>query len=80
MFVNVSNGNFKLAAGSPCIDSGSSNGDIPTTDIDGNSRCDDPSVPNVGGGPIPYYDIGAYEYLCVGRTPPAPPTGLRIVN
>jgi len=49
LFVNAAGGDFRLKAGSPAIDSGTSSG-APSTDIDGNSR---PS----GSG----YDMGAYE-------------------
>jgi hypothetical protein len=71
---------FGLQSTSHCIDAGDSGGNIPSTDINGNSRCDDPSVPNTGGGPFPYYDIGAYEYPCVVITPPPPPEGLSILQ
>lgn len=78
-FVDSANKNFRLKAGSPCIDAGSSDSNIPVTDIEGNSRCDDSNTPNTGGGSKPYYDIGAYEYKC-SVTAPAPPTNLRIAN
>jgi len=53
---------FHLMYGSPCIDSGTSDG-APLTDIDGNVRYDHRATQNKGGGSYPYYDMGAYEYL-----------------
>ena len=54
-------GNYHLAAGSPCIDSGRSQG-APTTDYDGVSR------PQGAG-----YDIGPYEWAPLGsRGTPSP--------
>lgn len=50
LFVNVAAGDFRLKAGSPAIDSGTSTGAVPSTDIEGNSR------PNGSG-----YDMGTYE-------------------
>ncbi len=39
------------------------NGDIaPSTDLDGNPRADDTTVPDTGAGAPAYTDIGAYEY------------------
>jgi parallel beta-helix repeat protein len=49
LFVDLANGNYYLQAGSPCIDSGTSEG-APSTDIDGIPR------PQGAG-----YDMGAYE-------------------
>ncbi|MBL7178005.1 MAG: C10 family peptidase [Desulfobacteraceae bacterium] len=46
----VGGGDYRLAAGSPCIDTGTSSG-APNTDIDGNPR------PQGSG-----YDMGAYEF------------------
>ena len=60
-FVEPDNGDYHLQAGSPCIDSGTSEG-APSTDIDGTPR------PKGAG-----YDIGAYEAnLPVGLTPYTP--------
>jgi parallel beta-helix repeat protein len=58
--------NFRLTSGSPAIDSAKS--DVLLTplgshDALGNSRCDDSLTPNTGGGPNPYYDRGAFEYV-----------------
>ena len=54
-FVDPSAGDFQLMAGSPAIDSGTSNlANWPTTDADGNDRFDDPDTPNTGSGPVPY--------------------------
>jgi hypothetical protein len=61
-FEDVASDDYRLAAGSPCIDSG--DGDVaPTTDLLGNPRVDDPATePNTGIGVPDYTDIGAYEY------------------
>ena len=58
--------NFRLTSGSPAIDSAKS--DVLLTplgshDAVGNLRCDDSLTPNTGGGPNPYYDRGAFEYV-----------------
>lgn len=56
MFKNQSSGNYRLAADSPCIDSGS-NGDAANLDCDGLIR------PQDGNGDMfATVDIGAYEY------------------
>lgn len=60
-FVNPAQGDFHLQAGSPAIDAGSSDG-APTADLECRSRVDDPGTPNTGGGALPYFDIGAYEF------------------
>jgi len=60
-FVNPEEGDFHLQPGSLAIDAGTSDG-APSTDLEGRTRFDDPSTPNTGGGAIPYYDIGAFEY------------------
>jgi parallel beta-helix repeat protein len=56
MLVDPLNGDYRLQSGSPCIDSGTSEG-APSTDIDGTPR------PQSGG-----YDMGAYEYVGTGNT------------
>ncbi len=48
-------------AGSPLIDAGTSDFGVPTTDIRGFARFDDPDVANSGSGATPYTDIGAVE-------------------
>ena len=57
---------YRLAAGSPAIDSGKSDA-VPTSegnqDAAGNSRCDDPFTANTGIGPRTYDDRGAYEHV-----------------
>ena len=59
-FVNAAAGDFHLGDYSPCIDA--ANGAYaPATDLAGNSRQDNATMPNVGSGP-PWADIGAYEY------------------
>ena len=69
-FVNPSQGDFRLQAGSPAIDAANSIG-APLTDLEGRRRIDDPGSPNRGVGPVPYVDIGASEF---GSAPAAPPT------
>ncbi|NLX23253.1 MAG: hypothetical protein GXY55_16500 [Phycisphaerae bacterium] len=81
----IGDNNYRLSAGSPCIDSGS-NAVLPTDttdvdrddvtlellpeDLDGNHRLwDDPATPDSGEGTPPIVDRGVYEY---GSIPPAP--------
>jgi len=59
---------FALGAGSPAIDVGTADGDVPSTDLFGNARADHPEVANGGAGPIDYTDLGAIEAMGV---PPA---------
>ncbi|HET6513986.1 MAG TPA: DUF4082 domain-containing protein [Thermodesulfovibrionales bacterium] len=56
LFVNAAAGDFRLTAGSPCIDTGTNDG-APTSDIMGYPR---PSDGNGDGMAIT--DMGAYEY------------------
>ncbi|GAG30690.1 unnamed protein product, partial [marine sediment metagenome] len=42
----------------------------PASDIEGNSRVDDPDTTNTGTGTPDYADIGAYEYQVAGNQPP----------
>ena len=58
MFVDEAAGNFRLLAGSPCIDTGSDTLSVGSSDLDGN--------PRVINGTI---DMGAYEY---GTQAPGP--------
>jgi parallel beta-helix repeat protein len=73
LFVDPANDDFRLAAGSPCIDAGD-NSNVPssvTTDLDGNPRLtDDPDTPDTGDGTAPIVDMGAYEFQPDG--PPIP--------
>jgi ribosomal protein L24E len=59
-----SNPDLHLRESSPAVDSAdsSASGEQPA-DRDGVARLDDPNVANTGGGPAPYYDRGAYEFL-----------------
>ncbi len=59
-FVDNPNDDYRLTAGSGCIDAADGNVD-PTTDILGNSRYDDSSTANTGTGDPNYVDMGAYE-------------------
>ena len=62
-FVDVVNHDYRLKDGSPCIDSGTSEG-APERDFKLRCRYDDPSVePNTGGGQFNFFDMGAYEYF-----------------
>ena len=58
-------GNYRLMAGSPCIDAGD-NSAVPvgiTTDLDGKPRfSDDPNTTDTGSGIPPIVDMGAYEF------------------
>jgi parallel beta-helix repeat protein/predicted outer membrane repeat protein len=66
LFVNPTNGDYHLSAGSPCIDAGD-NTAVPediTTDLDGNPRfLEVPETPDTGNGTLPIVDMGAYESL-----------------
>jgi parallel beta-helix repeat protein len=64
-------GNYYLNPGSPAIDS--ANADAPSqplSDIDGNSRVDDPATPDTGSGVRTFDDRGAYEFLPLGQSLP----------
>lgn len=69
-FVDPLAGDWRLAAGSPCIDAGDA-AMVPadaTTDLDGLPRfVDVPESPNNGAGPNPHVDLGAFER----QNPPA---------
>ena len=71
LFVDPDNGDYRLQAGSPCIDA-ANNLFVPlgiTTDLDGNPRfVDDPDTPDTGNGDPPIVDMGAYEF----QPPPCP--------
>ncbi len=61
----VSSTDYRLSAGSPCIDAGD-NTAVPagiTQDLDGAARfADDPDTPDTGNGDAPIVDMGAYEF------------------
>jgi parallel beta-helix repeat protein len=74
-WIDPQNGNFRLMAGSPAIDSADSSADgAEPEDIDSNPRVDDASVPNTGTGPRTYDDRGAYEYQAANLPDNDPPT------
>ena len=62
---DLAGGNYRLSAGSACIDAGD-NGALPgdvTTDLDGLARfTDDPATPDTGLGGAPIVDMGAFEF------------------
>ncbi len=61
LFADPDGGDFRLQAGSPCIDA--ADGTLaPEFDLDGNARIDDPDAPDTGLGP-PWADMGAYERM-----------------
>ncbi|UCD74768.1 MAG: hypothetical protein JSV91_13390 [Phycisphaerales bacterium] len=64
-FADAGSGNYRLSAGSPCIDAADNNA-VPawvTTDLDGEQRfVDDPDTDDTGLGDPPLVDMGAYEY------------------
>ncbi len=62
-FGNPAAGDFHLLAGSPAIDAADSGvPNWPATDAEGHARGDDPATPNTGRGPVPYADLGAFEF------------------
>ncbi|MGD8452363.1 MAG: hypothetical protein PVJ57_11140 [Phycisphaerae bacterium] len=82
---------YRLTAGSPCIDSGDNTypardpcdldedmcyTDPAPLDLDGRVRYhDDPASPNTGNGPPPLVDRGAYEFEAGTVMPPGPCPG-----
>ena len=75
LFMNAAAGDYRLAYGSPCIDTGTNLSAIVTNDLDGNPR------PLDGNGDgIAAFDMGAYEvvpahYVWQGSSTPTPPYG-----
>ncbi|MCL4692643.1 MAG: PKD domain-containing protein, partial [Candidatus Hydrogenedentes bacterium] len=66
MFADPQDGNYRLAANSPCIDA---------ADIEGKPRfIDSPFTADTGSGVAPLVDMGAYEFLPEGAAnlPPVP--------
>lgn len=65
-FVDAPGGDYRLRAGSPCIDAGD-NGAIPagiTADLAGRARrLDDPATADTGTGGSPIVDLGALEFV-----------------
>jgi len=64
-FINPGSDNYRLSAGSPCIDAGD-NTTVPVgiaTDLEGSPRIvDDPNTTDTGNGTAPIVDMGAYEF------------------
>jgi hypothetical protein len=70
LFVNPAGDNYRLTAGSPCIDAGSNEAAAGIlTDLDGNLR-----LWNGDDIPEAEVDMGAYEYGSVKPSPTATPT------
>ncbi|QDU86217.1 hypothetical protein Pla163_33670 [Planctomycetes bacterium Pla163] len=63
--VDIAGGVYRLAAGSPCIDSGDNAAivGLPPYDLVGTARAmDDPATPDSGSGTAPIVDMGALEF------------------
>ena len=78
-FVGPGGGDFRLAPGSPGIDSADSAAiGERQTDLTGNARVDDPATSNTGVGPRSFDDRGAFEL----QPPPAavPPAAVLVVS
>ncbi len=65
LFVNPSNDDYRLGAGSPSVDAGR-NASVPSgvlTDLAGENRfVNDPATADTGSGSAPLVDMGAYEF------------------
>ncbi len=64
MFLDAAGDDYRLQAGSPCIDAGT-NTPLPpgSEDLDGNPRfVDDPCVADSGAGVVSLADMGVYEF------------------
>jgi hypothetical protein len=64
-FVDPGRNDYRISAGSPCIDAGDNRRvpDALTADLDGNPRrVDDPATDDTGIGEPPIVDMGAYEF------------------
>jgi predicted outer membrane repeat protein len=83
MFVNPSVGDYRLSACSPCIDAADSSAyppEVAPEDRDGHPRfVDDGGVSDIGSGPAPVVDMGAFEFQD-GTAPPAPPAPQNVVT
>ncbi|MCP4020893.1 MAG: right-handed parallel beta-helix repeat-containing protein [Desulfobacteraceae bacterium] len=64
LFADISNNNYQLGLGSPCIDAGDNDSEVlPYTDYYGDARMfDDPATADTGSGQAPIVDMGADEY------------------
>jgi uncharacterized protein (TIGR03382 family) len=70
LWMDVATADFRLNAGSPCIDSGWGDGyaTVPAADLGGDPRHDDTGIADTGAGTPTFIDMGAYEFQ--GTTPP----------
>jgi len=71
-YVDLGGQDLNLGSGSAAIDAATSNA-APLTDFLDNPRYDDPSIEDIGGGSLTYYDMGALE-----RQLPSSPVNLVI--
>jgi parallel beta-helix repeat protein len=63
-FTSGSTADFRLMAGSPAIDAGSSSAvNWPAKDVTGGARMDDSRTANTGDGPVTYADMGPLEFV-----------------
>jgi len=60
-FLDMTQGDFRLRATSPCIDAGYAGTNAPSKDFYALLRYDEPAVANTGSGTVSYYDMGAFE-------------------
>ena len=69
-FADPAADDYRLVGGSPGIDAGTSGHGAPARDRDNAVRHDTPTIANSGGGPVAFYDMGAYEFNA-SYTPPS---------
>jgi parallel beta-helix repeat protein len=73
LWMDAPGGDFRLAAGSPAIDSANADASGQTpVDVEGLPRVDDPATPDTGAGARTYDDRGAHEYQPPAPVEPAP--------
>jgi len=68
-FADRAGGDYRLAFGSPAIDSGDNSLVTTLVDLDGHQRLfDDPNTADSGAGSAPLVDIGPFEFGSIGPT------------